>query len=395
VNVTTPPAARVLPARRLAGLALTSARDAVRARSRPLLPARYDVPDGALEAAIRWLRLTHEATGRRGSSKGFSLLFGWMPAFPETTGYVIGTLLDYAARTGDESCAADARAMGEWEFEIQAPDGGITEGILDGPPRASEAFNTGMVVHGWLDLHRATGEERFLDAAVRAGRFLVAAQDADGAWRGAHSFHGIPHTYMARVAWALVRLAGATGERVFEHAARRHLDWVVGEQRENGWFEWCYFKPGMLPSTHAIAYTLRGLLESSVLLGEDRYLPPVVRTAEVLMRKHEVLGTLPATFDADWRPSAPYLCLTGIVQLGGVWLRLHQVTGDPRYLNAGLKAVDEAAGHQERRAWPPVQGALAGSFPVYGRYAPLQYPNWATKFLADALMLREDCVRGT
>ena len=32
----------------------------------------------------------------------------------------------------------------------------------------------------------------------------------------------------------------------------------------------------------------------------------------------------------------------------------------------------------------------AGSFPVWGRYAPLQYPNWATKFLADALMLYED-----
>jgi hypothetical protein len=32
---------------------------------------------------------------------------------------------------------------------------------------------------------------------------------------------------------------------------------------------------------------------------------------------------------------------------------------------------------------------------MWGRYAPLQYPNWATKFLADSLMLYEDCLQGS
>jgi hypothetical protein len=77
-----------------------------------------------------------------------------------------------------------------------------------------------------------------------------------------------------------------------------------------------------------------------------------------------------------------------------VWLRLFQLTDDPRWLNAGLKAVEQAAARQERRAWPQIGGALAGSFPIWGRYAPFQYPNWATKFLADSLMLYDDCIRG-
>ena len=81
-----------------------------------------------------------------------------------------------------------------------------------------------------------------------------------------------------------------------------------------------------------------------------------------------------------------------VVQLGGVWLRLYQLTGDARFLNAGLKAVDQAAAHQERLPSPDTRGALPGSFPIWGRYAPLQYPNWAAKFLADSLMLREDCL---
>ena len=37
----------------------------------------------------------------------------------------------------------------------------------------------------------------------------------------------------------------------------------------------------------------------------------------------------------------------------------------------------------------PHYGGIKGSFPVYGRYAPLQYPNWATKFFIDALLAKQ------
>ena len=66
-------------------------------RARKTSPARTGVPDGALEAAIRWLCLTHDVTGRRGSALAYHMLRGWRPAFPETTGYIIGTLLEHAA----------------------------------------------------------------------------------------------------------------------------------------------------------------------------------------------------------------------------------------------------------------------------------------------------------
>ena len=33
-----------------------------------------------------------------------------------------------------------------------------------------------------------------------------------------------------------------------------------------------------------------------------------------------------------------------------------------------------------------IHGAVAGSFPIYGRYCRFQYPNWATKFTLDAQM---------
>jgi hypothetical protein len=349
------------------------------------------VRPGALPDALAWLERTHEVTGRQGSSKGFSLVRGWMHAYPETTGYVIGTLLEYWRRTGATGLIERAREMADWEIAVQGADGGIMEGHAGTRPRRSIVFNTGMVLHGWMDLLER-GESRYAGAADRAGAFLVAAMGDDGTWEPTVEYSGIPHTYNARVAWAMLRLARHAGDAGLEAAARRQLDWTVTRQRENGWFEGCVFKAGTLPSTHGIAYTLRGLLESHAVVDHEPWLRAALRTSEVLIRKLEVLGTIPATWDDAWQPRATYQCLTGTVQLGGAWLRLYDLTGDARLLNAGLKAVELAAGHQERGPSADVRGALAGSFPVWGRYAPLQYPNWATKFLADGLMQREDAL---
>jgi hypothetical protein len=376
---------------RAARLSVLAGRDAVAVPASRILHPAPPEPEAALERAIAWLCRTHDATGRRGSAKGYSLLHGWLAAYPETTGYVIGTLLEYSERVGARPDLVErAREMGAWETEIPEPDGGVMLGHAETYPRRSIVFNTGMVLHGWLDLHEY-GHDEDWPAAERAAAFLTANLRQDGTWSPEFEYNHLAHTYNSRVAWAMLRWARHAGSSKTEEAAVRQLDWVLGRQRSNGWFDDCVFKVGTDPSTHAIAYTLRGLLESHVVLGDSPYLDAVVRTAEVLIRKLEVIGRLPANWSADWRPTVSYECLTGNAQLGGVFLRLFQICGDARYLNAGLKGLDFALVRQQRGP-RDVDGAIAGSFPLWGRYAPLQYPNWATKFLADSLMIRADAL---
>src|SRR5712691_1875012 len=106
--------------------------DSVKALLEPRLPPSGRIRPDALSRAIAWLCRTHDVTGRRGSSKGFSLLRGWLPAYPETTGYVIGTLLEYQRRSSADSDLAErAREMGEWEIEVQNADGGVREGTVE------------------------------------------------------------------------------------------------------------------------------------------------------------------------------------------------------------------------------------------------------------------------
>ena len=259
-----------------------------------------------------------------------------------------------------------------------------------GPQRASPVvFNTGMVLHGLIDLMEY-GIGGYEDGARRAAEWLTDGVGDDGVWTAGLEYQGIPHAYNARVSWAMLRWAAHSGDVRVESAARRQLDWVVGCQQSNGWFTNCVFKNGQAPSTHGIAYTLRGLSESYQILGDERYLVPVVVSAEALMHVQDRLEVLPAVYGPNWEPLARHVCLTGLAQLGHMWLRLYELTSDSRYLNAGLKTIDQASAHQEGSSYREITGALAGSFPVWGRYAPLQYPNWATKFLADALAARND-----
>ena len=120
-----------------------------------------------------------------------------------------------------------AEQMADWEIEVQCEDGGVMESLVTKTPRRSTVFNTGMVMHGWIDLHDRSPNEAYVEAATRGGEFLRINQDDDGAWRGEAEYFRIPHTYCSRVSWALLRLAEATGEDSYRHVAKRQLDWVV------------------------------------------------------------------------------------------------------------------------------------------------------------------------
>ena len=45
-----------------------------------------------LESALKWLCQAHEK-GACGVSAGYSFFRGWLPPYPETTGYIIPTML--------------------------------------------------------------------------------------------------------------------------------------------------------------------------------------------------------------------------------------------------------------------------------------------------------------
>ena len=64
---------------------------------RPATPA----PVAAREA-MAWIFRAQDGSPDRGVSHSYLLDHGWMKSYPETTGYIIPTLLNWAKVSGDE-----------------------------------------------------------------------------------------------------------------------------------------------------------------------------------------------------------------------------------------------------------------------------------------------------
>jgi hypothetical protein len=82
------------------------------------------------------------------------------------------------------------------------------------------------------------------------------------------------------------------------------------------------------------------------------------------------------------------VCVTGVAQLGVILMRLHERTGDARYLAASRELVSFLVAVQGfSDAGRDRRGALPGSYPIWGFYAPLKLPSWATKYFLDLMLL--------
>jgi uncharacterized protein YyaL (SSP411 family) len=196
------------------------------------------------------------------------------------------------------------------------------------------------------------------------------------------------NTYNTRSAWSLARTHQITGDKRFLDAAVRNCEWALTQARANGWLDTNCLQDSSQPFTHTIAYAMRGLLEIGDYAGREDFVLAARKIGDAMLAALPADGRLPGRFDADWKPTVKWSCLTGDCQLGINWGRLFQITGDARYRDATarilgfVKKTQLLADKEEARI-----GGIKGSHPINGGYHPWQYPNWATKFYADALMM--------
>ncbi len=364
-----------------AGLAFAKAavRDARGGRRALSTPERH------LLAAEQWLCRAQDATPDGGISYGYSLRGGWRPSYPETSGYIATTFFRLA-RARDPAYADRAVRILDWLLGVQNEDGSFCNPRYG---RGGIVFDTGQVLFGLVRGHEETGRADFLDAARRAAAWLAQVADADGRWTR-HEHRGVPHVYNTRTAWALLRLDDVERDPRREAVARANLDWAVAEQQASGFFDHCSFRRGEAPFTHTLAYTARGLLESGLLLGDARYLDAATRCADAARGHLRPDGQLPSTISPQGRAMASSCCLTGNCQFAIIWARLASLGSRPEYRQAIARALDYVMSTQDLETSDlAVRGAIKGSHPVWGRYAPMSFPNWATKFFVDALWLRQ------
>jgi hypothetical protein len=187
----------------------------------------------------------------------------------------------------------------------------------------------------------------------------------------------------------MYRAALAADDSFLRDSAVRSIEAALGQRNESGWFKNNCLTDSHEPLTHTIGYALQGIFEVGVLAARKDFVEAAKDSLAGALSSLQDNGYLSARLDHEWKPQADYVCLTGSAQLAILCFRFAEQFNETGFLEAGhnlasfVKATQLLGSTDESMV-----GAIAGSYPILGEYMAGGYPNWATKYFIDALMLQ-------
>lgn len=285
--------------------------------------------------ALLWIVDNHLPTG------GIRVQSGDRNAYPEVTGYLVPTLIEY----GHSELAAE---LVRWLICVQREDGSFTD-----PAQGEKyVFDTGQALRGLLAGRSLVPQAE--EAARRAAEYLREAM-IDGGRGGfpvRYAGSGCPESVHLYVLPPLMEAAGALHLPGYRAAAERCLNYYVRHSD--------FLRVDDL--THFLAYEIEALIS----LGRCVLAEPVLNELEKQQRPD---GSVRGAGGVRW------VCVPGLAQLALCWYRL----GRWEPADRAMEWLDR---HQTSR------GGFRGSHGWRASYKPRVEVSWANKFYLDAHRLR-------
>ena len=137
-----------------------------------------------LSEVLSWMLRSQEYNKHSddGYARDFSFLNGWASSYPETTGYIVPTLIDASRFLNREDLKISAKKALDWLVSIQLEEGGFQGGKIDSLPKVPVTFNTGQILLG-LSAGVEEFGEKYADSTHKAANWLCETIDQDGCWR--------------------------------------------------------------------------------------------------------------------------------------------------------------------------------------------------------------------
>ncbi|MBN8500211.1 MAG: hypothetical protein J0M19_03555 [Sphingomonadales bacterium] len=203
-------------------------------RDRHGLSVRDDPgPEAVIEASTAWLCAAqdHSASADGGAARHYSLVTGRATSYPETTGYIIPTIIELAHLRGGSDLHARARRMLDWCVAIQFPEGGFQGGRIDSLPRVPVTFNTGQILIGLAAGAAEYEDSRYIASMHSAATWLRDSLDPDGCWRKYPTPFAAPgeKAYETHVAWGLFEADRVAPGNDYGAAGLRQVEWALSK----------------------------------------------------------------------------------------------------------------------------------------------------------------------
>jgi len=360
-----------------------------RAQDRGPLPELDPDIDQVIRECIEWICRAQDNSPNAdgGVARHYSLINGWGNSYPETSGYIVPTLLEFSDEYSRDEIRVRAQRILDWLVSIQFPDGGFQGGMIGEQPRVPVTFNTGQILIGLAA--GAKQWEKYIEPMKIAASWLVKTQDLDGCWRSHPTPFAAPgeKAYETHVSWGLLEAAKVAPGNGYEKAAIANINWAIKHQTANGWIRNCCLHDPMAPLTHTLGYFLRGIIEGYLYFKDPKLLKAANLTAEGLLSAIDEQGHMPGRLYSNWQPAVNWACLTGMAQIAHCWILLSHTTGRKEYSEAGFRANKYVRRTINVHGSDNIRGGVKGSFPINGNYGKYQYLNWAAKFCVDSLMI--------
>ncbi len=332
---------------------------------------------------LRWVERSIRAGGG-GSAAYFHTWKGWAPPYPETTGYLIETLFDYGHFLNEKHWKNLAITSADWLCSIQRADGAFPGGL--GTQGVPIIFDTGQILFGLTRAFLETDLNTYKTALSKAVDWLLALLTTDGNWQQFSYTKGYIPSYYTRVIWGIlyaniVLKDEATTEKM-KQTLHAYLQKITPSLTIENWA----FAPNERAFTHTMAYTLRGMLESAVLLKDEftlRQTYQIINKWMDILHQHKKLA---GRYDENWRGDYSFTCVTGNAQTSLLYAKAYQYSDNQQYLDISFLLFKSIAHRQWTLPIDGLNGAIPGSVPLWGAYQAFRFPNWAAKFYLDAYL---------
>jgi hypothetical protein len=337
--------------------------------------------DQRIEATLAWVLASIQACPGGGSAAWYGWRHrwyrgGWEKAYPETSGYLIPTLLLVGAKYDRADLKAHALGLADWLVSIQMPVGCWNAGAVGG--KKPSFFNTAMIVQGMSAASNATSNIKYKLALEKALTWSVEQPNNDGTITQHAYIEGFMPLYYT---YALASLCQANQDMdlyEFDTYFKESREYLSSIFEERPSFDMMGFTEPGPASLHTVVYTLQGLQWLSKLYPKDGVWASAYTyyMTELKERFTQTDGRLPGQFSASGA-DYDFQCPTGVFQLVGTLPDRSQPQAQ-NWLQPVLQTQNWHPGHKSHGGWP-------GSWPISGSYMQYKHPNWAAKYFLDLI----------
>ncbi len=323
---------------------------------------------------LNWIEKSFKINNNQGSSAYRSIFSNWAPAYPETTGYLIPSLINASEILQEDKWFALAKKQIQYFKSIQLSNGAFPVNKNQPTPLA---FDTSQILLGLLLYYKKTGDSDCIAMIQSCYSWIISTISDKGIIERYNLHNKFNPSYYTRIAWSILFYEKEFG---LDHTNKslNFYNHLKSFFNEGDFISSAGFYPDQSAYSHTVSYALRGLFESANILEDDSSFQIIKEELLKLKNQIEERQGFPGKFDKTRTGDFSFICSTGHLQLATLYLLIARLQSSQDY-NSVIEILLGSILNKQRK-YLFNKGAIPSSIPIYGEYQRLKYTNWTQNF---------------